>query len=329
MRRAGIYVTTALALCMLSGCIIAFSAVEGDFERILTVNGPVELDVTTGSGSIEVMEGGSGEVWIQATIKARSDSRASAEEKLEYLLSNPPIEQNGNRISIGRIEEKRYRNNVSISFKIVTPYDTRLESRNGSGSQKVLGIRGPVNAATGSGSISMKRIAGDVDAATGSGSINVDSVDGQTHLRTGSGSIKAERISGSVKANTGSGSITVKQTDSTLGPQRRVEAGTGSGSISVEGVTGYLKAGTGSGGITASGNPADDWSIGTSSGNVTLRISPDASFDLRIRTASGRINVDHPVTIRGSVGRRSLNGTVRGGGSVVDVHTSSGSITIH
>lgn len=328
MKRAGINAAVAFALIALSGCIIAFSAVEGNFERLLTVNGPVELDVVTGAGSIEVMEGGSGEVWIQATIKARDDSRASAEEKLEYLRSNPPIEQNGNRISVGRIDGKRYRNNVSISFKIVTPYDTRLETRNGSGNQKVTGIRGPVNAATGSGSIYMKKITGDVDAATGSGSIDVDSVDGLIHLRTGSGSIKAERIAGSVKASTGSGFITVKQTESALGSRRRVEASTGSGGISVEGITGYLKAGAGSGSITASGNPADDWNIGTSSGSVILRISPDASFDLRVRTASGRINVDHPLTIRGTVGRRSLDGTVRGGGSLVDIHTSSGSITI-
>lgn len=328
MKRAGIYGAVALALFMFTGCIIAFSAVEGEIERLLTLSGPVDLDVSTGSGSIEVMEGNAGEVWIQATIKARDDSRASAEEKLEYLTANPPIEQNGNRITVGRIEEKRYRNNVSISYRIIAPADTRLEARTGSGSHRIVGIRGPVNATTGSGSIFIQKIEGDVDATTGSGGINVDSVDGRANLRTGSGSIKADRMSGSVRAGTGSGSITVKQIESGLQAQRMVEANTGSGSIHVEGVSGFLKAGTGSGSITAVGNPLDDWSIGTSSGNVTLRIAPDVSFDLRIRTASGRINVDHPVTISGTVGRKSLNGTVRGGGSLVDVHTSSGSITI-
>lgn len=328
MKRAGIYCAIALALFMFTGCIIAFSAVEGEFERLLTVSGPVDLDVSTGSGSIEVIEGNSGEVWIQATIKARDDFRADAEEKVAYLTANPPIEQIGNRITVGRIEDKRYRNNVSISYRIITPVDTRLEARNGSGSHRIVGIRGPVNATTGSGSIFMQKIAEDVDATTGSGSIDVDSVDGRANLRTGSGSIKADRMSGSVRAGTGSGSITVKQIENGLQAQRRVEASTGSGSIHVEGVSGFLKAGTGSGSITASGNPADDWNIGTSSGNVTLRISPDAAFSLRVRTASGRINVDHPVTIQGSVGRNNLNGTVRGGGSLIDVHTSSGSITI-
>lgn len=329
MRRAGIHAVFAFVIFMFSGCIIAFPAAEGTIERALTVNGPVDLDVSTGSGSVEVMEGGSGEVMILASIKARGDSRASAEEKLEYLQANPPIKQEGNNIIVGRIEEKRYRDNVSISYKVITPYDTSLESRNGSGSQRILGIRGPVNASTGSGSIFMKKIAGDVDASTGSGSIDVDSVEGRTQLRTGSGSIKAERISGSVRASTGSGRITVKQNESDLGSQRRVEASTGSGSISIDGVTGYLKAGTGSGSIEASGNPADNWNIGTSSGSVTLRIAPYAAFDLRVRTASGKINVDHPVVVSGTVGRGSLNGTVRGGGSLVDVHTSSGSITIH
>ena len=329
MKRAGIYAVIVFVSFMLSGCIIALPAAEGDLECRLTVDGPVSLDVMTGAGSIEVTEGGSGEVLIVASIKARGGSGATAEEKLEYLRANPPIRQDGNNITVGRVEDERYRNNVSISYKITTPYDTSLESRNGSGSQKVINIQGPVNASTGSGSISLSKIGGDVDASTGSGSIDVDSVDGQTHLRTGSGSIRAERISGSVKASTGSGSITINQIESELQEPRRVEASTGSGSIDVDGVSGFLKAGTGSGSITASGNPADDWNIGTSSGNITLRISPNAAFNLRARTASGRINVDHPVTISGTVGRGSLNGTVRGGGSLVDIHTSSGNITIH
>jgi DUF4097 and DUF4098 domain-containing protein YvlB len=329
MKRTGIHAVIVFVSFMLSGCIVALPAAEGDLEHHLTVNGPVSLDVMTGAGSIEVTEGGSGDVMIVASIKARGDLRAGAEEKLEYLQANPPIKQDGNNITVGRIEDERYRNNVSISYKIVTPYDTRLESRNGSGNQKVINIRGPVNASTGSGSISIREIGGDVDASTGSGNIDADSVDGQTHLRTGSGSIRAEGISGSVKASTGSGSITVKQIESELQEQRRMEASTGSGNIYVDGVSGFLKAGTGSGSVTASGNPADDWNIGTSSGNVTLRISPNAAFNLRVRTASGRINVDPPVTISGTVGRRSLKGTVRGGGSLVDIHTSSGNITIH
>ncbi len=329
MKRSGIHGIVALSLFIFSGCIIAFSAVEGEFERLLAVNGPVSLNVATGSGSIEVMEGNAGEVWIQATINARGDSRASAEEKLQYLLANPPIEQKGNKITVGRIEEKRYRDNVSISYKITCPADTSLEASTGSGSHRIAGIRGPVNASTGSGSIFMKKIAGDVDASTGSGSIDIDSIDGSTSLRTGSGSIKAQRMSGSVRASTGSGSITVKQVESELQGQRSLEASTGSGSIHIEGVSGFLKAGTGSGSISASGNPADDWNIGTSSGNVTLSIVPNAAFDLRVRTASGRINVDHPVTISGTIGRNSLNGTVRGGGNLVDVHTGSGTITIH
>ncbi len=328
MRREGIHLAAAFALFMFSGCIIAFPAVEGEIECPLAVNGPVDLDVATGAGNIEVMEGGAGEVMIMASIKTKGDSSASAEEKLEYLMANPPIKQDGNNITVGRIDEKKYRDNVSISYKIITPHDTSLKSRNGSGSQRVTGIQGPVNASTGSGSIFMKTIAGDVDASTGSGSIDVDSVNGQTHLRTGSGSIRAERISGSVSASTGSGSITVKQNESESGSPRSVEASTGSGSISIEGVKGYLKAGTGSGNIEVSGDPAGDWDIGTSSGSVTLRIAPYAAFDLRVRTASGRINVDHPVTLSGNVGRNSLNGSVRGGGSLVNVHTSSGSIAI-
>ena len=51
-------------------------------------------------------------------IKARDDSEQGAEEKVRYIAANPPIEQTGSIISIGRIDKEEYRRNVSISYEI-------------------------------------------------------------------------------------------------------------------------------------------------------------------------------------------------------------------
>ncbi len=329
MRLSGICVVMAIAWLGHSGCSIAIPAVEGIFERTLNVTGPVRLDVSTGSGKIEIKAGSPGTVRIFASVKARDDGRATAEEKLRYLQANPPIEQDGNDIRIGRIEEETYRSNISISFEIETPGDTQSVTRAGSGSQRIDGIGGPVDASTGSGSIFMTNIGSDVDAQTGSGSIDIYSVAGGIDVRTGSGSIKAEEIAGSVKASTGSGRISVKQTMVEMGARRNVEVSTGSGNIEIDGTAGPLKARTGSGDIKASGNPIiADWNIATSSGSVTLEVPPDAAFDLSVSTSSGRISVDHPVTMSGTMSRNNLRGKVRGGGTMVKIRTSSGSVTI-
>jgi len=310
MRLSRLSIVAAIALFGLSGCVDAYPAVEGKFERTLKVTGPVDLDVSTGSGKIEVRAGSSSVVRIYGLIKARDDWRSSAQEKVRYLEANPPIEQSGNSIRIGRIDEGAFRNNVSISYEIETPADTRLNARTGSGSQMIEGLRGPV------------------EVSTGSGSIEVDSISGAVDASTGSGSIRAMRVAGSIKARTGSGGITLEQTAPERGAVLDVEASTGSGSIEVSGVNGTLRASTGSGGITAGGNPAGEWKVHTSSGSVMLHLAPGAAFDLYARTSSGRINVDHPVTVMGGISKNEIRGTVRGGGRLVDVRTSSGGITI-
>ena len=47
-----------------------FAAQEGSFDRTLKVSGQVDLDVSTGSGSITVNRGSDGQVVIHATIRA-------------------------------------------------------------------------------------------------------------------------------------------------------------------------------------------------------------------------------------------------------------------
>ena len=129
------------------GCMIPAWDVlaEGSFDRTLNVTGPADLEVSTGSGSITVRAGTANLIQIHGTIRVQNhrNTREGAEAKVRALASNPPIEQSGSVIRIGRIEDRELRENVSISYEIVAPEETRLRARTGSGSQTVEGIRGP------------------------------------------------------------------------------------------------------------------------------------------------------------------------------------------
>ena len=59
-----------------------------------------------------------------------------------------------------------------------------------------------------------------------------------------------------------------------------------------------------------------------------MRLPSDAAFDLNARTSSGTVSVNHPLTVQGSIGRKSIQGKVRGGGVPVQVETGSGDIDI-
>ncbi len=329
MRLSKPFIIAMIALFGFSGCMVGtFPSTEGRFERSLNVTGPVDLDVATGSGSIDVRAGNPGTVSILGIVKAGDDWRARAEEKIRYVEENPPIETSGNSIRIGHIKNPDYRNRVSISYEIQVPPDTELAASTGSGSIRIDGLRRAIDASTGSGSITIGNIDGDVNAKTGSGSINLHSMTGKAELHTGSGSIKADGIAGSVRAGTGSGRIALGLKTVEQGAPLDVEAQTGSGGIEVSGVYGSLKASTGSGSIRASGNPVKEWTVHTSSGGVTLEMDPGAAFDLHARASSGHLDLNLPVEVQGKVGRKELRGRVRGGGSLVEVHTSSGSIHI-
>ncbi len=298
---------------------------EGQFERTLSVSGPLDLSVHTNSGSITVVPGSGSQVRILGKIKVRRDRLSDAQAIVKEIESNPPIEQTGNTVRIGRTEEqnREWRRNVSISYELVVPKATRLNSNTGSGSQSVSGIDGPLDATTGSRSLTLSSIGGEVTASTGSGSIKIDGANGRLRANTGSGSIRATGVAGAITASTGSGSIELEQIAA-----GDVEASTGSGGIEARGVKGRLRVRTGSGTIRADGAPTGDWSLHTSSGSIYVRLPGDAAFELDAETSSGSINSAHPVTVVGTLSKRRMRGTVRGGGFRLAVSTSSGSIRV-
>jgi hypothetical protein len=296
---------------------------EGRFERSLKVTGPVELDVKTGWGSIAVRAGDASTVRVVGRIKVRKYSRAEAEEKVRVLEANPPIEQHGNAIRIGHIEDREVRERVGISYELMVPAATRVHSQTGSGSQTIEGIQGPLEASTGSGSVTVGEVGGETRLSTGSGTIRARNIKGGLRANTGSGSIHGTGIGGAIVASTGSGSIELEQIAA-----GSIEASTGSGGVEIMGAQGALRVRTGSGSIRAQGEPTAGWSLRTSSGSITVRLPQSLAFDLDAETSSGRVYTAHPITIEGGITPRRVRGKVRGGGMLIDLSTSSGSIHV-
>ena len=303
----------------------ALAAARGEFQRTLHVNGGVNLQVETGSGSIVVRSGASDSVQVTGHIQA-SDwfGGGNPEERVRRIENNPPIQQSGNDIRIGHVDDPELRHNISISYEIVVPANTELHSSSGSGNLDISGVSGPLEAGTGSGNIRVSGIGGGVRAHTGSGSIDVDGVKGQLYAHTGSGNIHAENIAGGFDGHTGSGHLVLEQSS-----PGSVRAETGSGGLELRNVRGSLQAQAGSGTIKAEGEATGEWTLHTGSGSVELRFPQNASFDLNAHTGSGSINVNLPVTVQGSVGRKDFHGKVGRGGVPVEVQTGSGDIRIN
>jgi DUF4097 and DUF4098 domain-containing protein YvlB len=316
-----------VALCVVLLTLVTlpvFAAQEGSFDRTLRVSGQVDLDVATGSGGITVNRGSDGQVVVHATIRASNNGWFSGDqtEKIRAIESNPPIEQSGNVVRIGHFASSDLQRNISISYDIQVPADARLHSHTGSGSIRVAGVNGPVEANTGSGGINIERVASDVRLQTGSGSIVVNDVTGTVRAHTGSGSIDGDKIGRHGSSSPASANSFASTGKSYLALE------TGSGSIRVREISGALRAHTGSGHIEAEGEQVGDWDINSGSGGITVRLPQSSKFTLMARTSSGSVSTDFPLTVQGTVNRHELSGSVNGGGPRLDLHTGSGSIHI-
>jgi hypothetical protein len=295
------------ALLMLLS-MIADAQQTGSFQRTLTIDGPVQLDVRTGAGAITIEAGPAADVHVVGHVQVRRQlgrSASDADALIQRLQDQPPIEVSGNRVRVGHVSDRAYRRNVTISYHITVPEESSVASQTGSGKQEVSGISGPVSVRAGSGNLTLTNLAGPVEATTGSGSV------------------QAERIGGAFKARAGSGSVSLVQT----GPGD-VEVTTGSGSIDLRGVDGGLQARAGSGRIKAQGVQRTDWELRTGSGSVRVSLPGGAGFELDAAAGSGRVHTDHPVTLEGTLRRNQLNGQVREGGPTLRVRTGSGNIRI-
>jgi len=302
---------------------LSMASAEASFERTLSVSGSLDLDVSTGSGNISVRPGNAGTVRVVGRIKARDDSEQGAEEKARYIAANPPIEQTGGSIRIGRIDKEEYRRNVSISYEIEAPAEARLEAKSGSGNLDVEGLRGALKLSTGSGNIKLDSIGDEVQAETGSGNIDAVSLGRGLRASTGSGSIRASEVGGSVKLGTGSGNVSVEMV-----AEGDAELETGSGEITASGIRGGLRAGTGSGSVKVSGTPTRPWDASTGSGGLHVQLNGSAAFDLDAHADSGSVNVHQTMSSTEAATKHEVRGKVRGGGVLVKLRSGSGDITI-
>jgi Putative adhesin len=313
-----------LLLVLGIGVVQAAAAETGGFERNLKVAGSVTVEVTSGSGNITVHVGGNNDVHVVAKIRASTSwFGMSATEKVRRIEKDPPVEQTGSFIRIGRIEDRDLTQNVSIDYDVTVPAQTKLTSSTGSGDQSVRGVQLPLTVKTGSGNITIENVGADTRIRSGSGDLRVNSVKGMLDAQTGSGSIRGFGIAGQVVANTGSGDIEIEQVAS-----GNARIGTGSGSVKLRGIKGGLTVETGSGDIHAEGEPTADWRVGTGSGTIGLRVPAQASFNIDARTSSGRLTVNRPVTMQGSMSKNHIQGKVGNGGVLIDVHTGSGNVQV-
>jgi hypothetical protein len=226
----------------------------------------------------------------------------------------------------------------------------KVEAVTGGESIQLDNIGASAYASSGGGDIEIGKVGGDVRVETGGGNIHIDSAGGRIiassgggtlmigagkamSLKTGGGTIQVSKCEGQIDASTGGGSIDLNA----VGGPAQVDSG--GGSIHVGPVSAGLHVNTGSGPIVvdlAKGRGAfTDSRLETSAGDIVVYIPDDLAVTIRAAVEVARgfgIRSDFP-GLKITTGNQQwgphetfAEGSLNGGGPVLHVHTTTGTI---
>lgn len=148
-----------------------------------------------------------------------------------------------------------------------------------------------------------------LDLVNSNGNVSVKGIQGEISGRSSNGKILFEELSGTITCDTSNGRIELVNVDGT------VHAGTSNGGISVEH----------SGDLSAD----DAISCETSNGSIRVTVPGSSAFNVAARTSNGSVRTTFDVSRTDDGKRRSrLEGSVNGGGPLLDLKSSNGSISI-
>lgn len=286
-----------LAVLAGAGCrmnIDTQAFIERDEKRFATA-GPVDLDLSTFDGSIEIRSWDRTDALV--AIEKRGQDKAAV-DRIAVIAGQTGrtvsvhVQHDGPTtvIGIGRVLSTRAR------LVVTAPRAANVVAR------------------TGDGAITLERIDGRVDLRTGDGRITVVDVRGDVLAESGDGSLTLDGVSGRVEARTGDGSVRVSGTPGVL----RIR--TGDGAVSLR--------------IRHGAAMTDDWTIDTGEGPITAElpsgfnamIEADPGADGRVRNELDLVHVSGPGA--GQTARGLLTGQLGRGGKRLTLRTGDGTIRL-
>jgi hypothetical protein len=277
---------------------------ESQFQRTLNVSAQPDLYVTTGSGDIRIHAGNGNQIHVVGHVHAGWIAFGDVGARVQRIVENPPIAQDGNSVHIGGSNNHDLFNNVSIDYDIYAPADAALNLHSGSGDLDIADVGRFLSGSTGSGHIEAHGIHGPAELQTGSGDIDLQvSAAGNVKAKSGSGSIRIHGFNGGFEARTGSGDIAA---DGHLTAPATLSSGSGSIRLHLGSDAHFnLEASTGSGDIHVN-FPGAPQQSDNSRHHLTAPIDGGGA-PLEVRTGSGDIEIDSGNSSRSAVERNQLH----------------------
>ena len=295
------------ALPALAGCdlveLAAPARFQEDFEFTRPLNPGGRLAVENSNGSIEI------QVWDEDEAQIRGVKFASSKKLLDLIEID--VAGSGDFVRVRTVKPSGRFGSMGARYTIRVPHGAVLDPLiTTNGTITVTGDVGGVRARTSNGRVKIAGASGDVEIQTSNGSITCTEIEGDARLSTSNGAIRVDGLKGRLRAKTSNGSV-----------KARIEPGPGPEPIEIRTSNGAIS-------LTLQAPPAADVIVTTSNASITVRAPESLRARLRLRSTNGAVSADFEVAGAGERSKRRLEGLVNGGGPLVELTTTNGTVRL-
>lgn len=276
-----------------------------EYAKSYTVAGPATVRINVDDSSVHVVTSDTNQVEFRVTTQGFSAIEIGGKLHIDSQQNGNDVELTvklSTRVVIGF-------NNKRITTEVRMPKNANLQIDTSDGKVELADVNGAIKVRTSDGSITASKLSGTIDLHSSDGSITADTLTGAFKLHSGDGKINATGLDG------------------------KCEISTSDGYIHAAGRFDSLDLKSSDGAVTARAEPgsklASMWSIATKSGRVDVDIPKDLPANLDASTNDGNITLGLPVSMQGDISKRSVKGTLNGGGSTLFIHSGDGSIRLN
>lgn len=291
------------------GVFDSSNSYHSDFHYSYSLNPGGRLEVENFNGTVEITG------WDQNRCEITGSKSASTVEMRDRIKIE--VQQSPGGIYVRSVRpDGDFHGSMGVHYVIRVPRKTELNRIiSSNGSLHVEQIEGRVELKTTNGQVRVEALNGALNAHTSNGSVTAENVTGEMLLHTSNGPILADRVTAGVEASTSNGSITAHFDEAAAGAPAFSKFETSNGKID----------------ITMPTPPKSEIRAHTSNSSITLRLPASAAAKIRMATSHGRVRSDFEAQNAQAEhhGRQqTLEETLGGGGPLIDLHTTNGSIQV-
>jgi len=306
MRLSGFRGVLAPLLLAAAGCdledVLADSArFREDFNYSYPLKPGGALSLENFNGPVEILS------WEKDEVRITGEKYARTEAELREVKIEVSATPDAVRIRTVRPER---RGGMGARYLLRVPRQVELERiATSNGSIRVEDVRGASRLETSNGSITLRRVSGRIEARTSNASITGDQLSSEAVLRTSNGSIRVDQMEGALEAVTSNAGIYARLSKPASGRTLRLESSNGSIELTLEAFQ------------------QNEIRASTSNASITLRLPESVKARLKASTSNGSVHSDFAILTQ-TTGKNYLEGDISGGGPLVQLASSNGSIRV-